>query len=167
MPRLPDAGLTDDHQRFRVPELVCGQGLVSHTRAARRPLPAVLGLFRELLSAVAWVHAQLVIHRDIKPTNVVVAPGGDVELLDSGIARLGLDADGRHLRNVRSALCTRPDAGCGRASGRGQGSPRRAHDAFSSPLTQRLPPARRFMAATSRQVSEPTAGGGTGREAQR
>ena len=70
--------------------------------APGRPLSAVIGketgpipwdraqaVVAQLLSAVDHAHSRGVVHRDLKPDNIVVTTGGGVKLLDFGIARLG------------------------------------------------------------------------------
>ena len=53
------------------------------------PLPRVLRLMDELLSALASAHRHGVWHRDIKAANLLLGPGGQVKLTDFGIARIG------------------------------------------------------------------------------
>lgn len=89
--RLLDAGqdvIDGQVQAFLVLELVRGRTLSAHVREA---VPTVAGRVRLLLAvarAVDHAHARLVVHRDLKPGNVVVNEQGEPKLLDFGIAGL-------------------------------------------------------------------------------
>ncbi|HET6546611.1 MAG TPA: serine/threonine-protein kinase [Rhodanobacteraceae bacterium] len=85
---LIDAGATDDDRPFLVMEYIEGVPLLDYCDAGRLDLPARLRLMRGLLAALAYAHRALVVHRDLKPGNVLVTPDGTPKLLDFGIARL-------------------------------------------------------------------------------
>lgn len=92
--RLLDAGRAPDGRPYFVMEQVDGQPL---DRAAQGlPLRERLGLFLQLADAVAHAHRQLLLHRDLKPGNVLVTAAGELKLLDFGIAKAidPLEADG-------------------------------------------------------------------------
>ena len=89
--RLYDAGVTPQGQPFLAMELIEGQAITAHCTSLS--LPARLRVFLQVLDAVSFAHGRLVIHRDIKPGNILVTPQGQVKLLDFGIARLLGDAD--------------------------------------------------------------------------
>ena len=89
--RLIDAGLLDATHPYLVLEFVEGEAIDVFCRRMNLSLDARIGLFLEVLAAVAHAHSHLIVHRDIKPANIFVTQNGAVKLLDFGIAKL-LDA---------------------------------------------------------------------------
>lgn len=79
---------------YLVMELLPGADLTRYTHSARLlPEPVVLGLGARLAEALAYAHRQGVVHRDVKPANVMFDPATDtLKLTDFGLARAP-DAD--------------------------------------------------------------------------
>ena len=86
--RLYDGGVTDDGTPYFVMEWVEGVPLTEYCRIRGLDLEARLRLFLDICDTVAYAHNKLVVHRDIKPNNILVTRSGQVKLLDFGIARL-------------------------------------------------------------------------------
>ena len=86
--RLLDGGMTSDGQPYLVMEYVDGIRLDSYCDLAKLPIRQRLELFQKVCSAVGYAHRSLVIHRDLKPGNILVASDGEPKLLDFGIAKL-------------------------------------------------------------------------------
>jgi hypothetical protein len=82
---LLDAGVTPDGMPYFVMERVAGEPI--DRACVGRPLPERLRLFLQLADAVAHAHRQRLVHRDLKPGNVLVTAAGEVKLLDFGIAK--------------------------------------------------------------------------------
>jgi len=90
---LHDAGVTPDGQPWLALEYVEGETLTRWCDTQRLDIAARVRLFRQVLLAVQHAHANLVIHRDLKPGNILVTSQGEVRLLDFGIAKL-MEAEG-------------------------------------------------------------------------
>jgi eukaryotic-like serine/threonine-protein kinase len=86
--RLLDAGIGELGQPYLVLELVEGLRIDQYGDEHRLTVDQRVTLFIDVLSAVAHAHSHLVVHRDIKPTNILVDKQGRVKLLDFGIAKL-------------------------------------------------------------------------------
>lgn len=82
--RLFDGGIAPDGQPYLVMEWVDGTSLLD--ALAGKPLNDRLALFCDIAAAVQYAHQHLVVHADIKPSNVMVRHDGIVKLLDFGIA---------------------------------------------------------------------------------
>ena len=86
--RLLDGGATEDGRPYVVMEYVEGRPIDEYCDQGKLPVPERLKLVRTVCSAVAYAHQRLVIHRDIKPVNILVTKDGDPKLLDFGIAKI-------------------------------------------------------------------------------
>jgi tetratricopeptide (TPR) repeat protein len=91
---LLDAGISSDGRPYLILEYVDGTTIDQYCDQRKLDLEARLRLFLDVLSSVAHAHANLIVHRDLKPSNVLVTTGGEVKLLDFGIAKL-LEGEGQ------------------------------------------------------------------------
>ena len=108
--RLIDGGTTDDGLPFFVLEYVEGEPIDAWCDARKLSVRGRLELFRKVCAAVAFAHQSLVVHRDLKPGNILVTADGEPKLLDFGLATfLGPDPRGSGDQTVSAARILTPD----------------------------------------------------------
>jgi serine/threonine protein kinase/tetratricopeptide (TPR) repeat protein len=89
---LYDVGEHDGRQ-FLVLELVEGRALKDDVRRGALPVPLAVRLASQVADALDAAHAKGIVHRDVKPGNILVTARGDAKLMDFGIATLDAQAD--------------------------------------------------------------------------
>src|SRR5271166_5530412 len=101
--RLIDGGSTSQGQPYLVMEYVEGRPIDTYCNQEGLGLRDRLRLFLKVCEAVSYAHRNLVVHRDLKPGNILVSSDGSPKLLDFGVAKL-LDPE-------NNPSLTRTDAG--------------------------------------------------------
>ena len=99
-----DAGTDEEsHRPYLVMQLIEGSTLSDEMRDGPLPAERVARYGAALADALAYVHAQGFVHRDVKPANVLISADGRVHLADFGIARL---VDSSHVTKTGEVLGT-------------------------------------------------------------
>ncbi len=118
--QLFDAGATEDGRPYFVMEYVDGERIDDWIENKKLSTTDRLKLFHAVCQAVQYAHQNLVLHRDIKPGNVLLSKEGVPKLVDFGIGKLlsDDDSDGKITR-TRHAVMTpdyaAPEQLCGEA----------------------------------------------------
>jgi len=86
--RMLDGGLSDRGQPFLVMEYVDGAHFDEYCDAHKLGIEERLQLFLRVCDAVAYAHRNLIVHLDLKPSNILVTTDATVKLLDFGTSKL-------------------------------------------------------------------------------
>lgn len=86
--RLIDGGISDDGRPFLVMEHVDGVSITDYAESKELSLRQKLYLFLDVCEALTHAHGRLILHRDIKPGNILVSGAGICRLIDFGVAAL-------------------------------------------------------------------------------
>jgi serine/threonine protein kinase/Tfp pilus assembly protein PilF len=104
-----DYGETAEGQPYIVMELIKGQPLNEKLRAGSLPLPEAVRIVSAIAEALGEAHHQGVVHRDVKPSNIVITERGQVKVLDFGLVKqisehstLGVDPNQKTLPSTRT-----------------------------------------------------------------
>jgi eukaryotic-like serine/threonine-protein kinase len=106
--RLLDGGTTEDHVPWLVMEYVDGEPVTTWCDTQQLTISERLELFARICEAVAYAHRKLIIHRDIKPDNILVSSDGTPKLLDFGIAKLETPDSSKTARTLTSQRVLTP-----------------------------------------------------------
>ncbi|HEY1497154.1 MAG TPA: serine/threonine-protein kinase [Candidatus Solibacter sp.] len=91
--RFLDGGASADGLPYFAMELVEGEPITDFVKDRNSGLRERIELFRKVCVAVSFAHQSLVVHRDLKPGNILVTAGGEPKLLDFGLAKLQSPVD--------------------------------------------------------------------------
>lgn len=104
--RILDGGQTSDGLPYYVMEYVEGLPLDKFCDQRKLDLDGRVRIFVQICDAVHYLHEHLVVHRDLKPNNILVTADGTVKLLDFGIAKQQSPAADAGLTAVQGRLMT-------------------------------------------------------------
>jgi serine/threonine-protein kinase len=88
IPPIHDLGTLADGRPFIAMKLIKGRTLADLLARDRPDVPALLAIFEQVCQAVAFAHERAVIHRDLKPGNVMVGRFNEVQVMDWGLAKV-------------------------------------------------------------------------------
>ena len=108
--RVLDGGSTEDGLPYFVMELIEGVNILEYCEQRDLGVTERLSLFRQACSALQYAHQRLVIHRDVKPSNILVTAEGVAKLLDFGLAKvLAREGDGTVDRTLTALRLLTPE----------------------------------------------------------
>ncbi len=104
--KLFDGGITDDGFPYLIMEYVDGVPIDQFCKNNNLSLHQYIELFIKILEAIRHAHENLVVHRDLKPGNILITPNGDVKILDFGISKLLAAPEDQSLTQTQTRLLT-------------------------------------------------------------
>ena len=102
--KLFDGGLTERGQPYLIMEYVSGKPIDQYCEQQQLNIEQRLNLLLQIIEALDYAHNHLIVHRDIKPTNILVNEDGEIKLLDFGVAKLLGDEDPNLTRTGEQVL---------------------------------------------------------------
>jgi tetratricopeptide (TPR) repeat protein len=129
IPPVHEIGRLEDGRPFFAMKLIDGRTLAELLRERSSPaeyLPRFLGIFEQICQAVGYAHSKGVIHRDLKPGNVMVGAFGEVQVMDWGFAkvhRADPDPETAATEEVSAIATARAGAGDSTQAGQVMGTP--------------------------------------------
>ncbi|MCG8371600.1 MAG: serine/threonine-protein kinase [Proteobacteria bacterium] len=102
--QLLDGGLTDDGDPYFAMEFVNGEPITEYCDNNRLDVRSRIVILLSVCDAVSYAHRKLVVHRDLKPNNILVDDNERTKLLDFGIAKLLTDEDTSRTKTTLRAL---------------------------------------------------------------
>lgn len=105
---LMDGGVTEDGQPWFAMEFVEGVPIDEYCDEHRLTVEERLRLFSDVCRALVYAHGALVVHRDLKPDNILTTAEGRVRLLDFGIAKLIAEDDDTPQKEGTALLALTP-----------------------------------------------------------
>ncbi|MEO8166668.1 MAG: serine/threonine-protein kinase, partial [bacterium] len=94
--RLLDGGVTEDGIQFLIMEFIEGIPIDEYCDKKKLTIRERLQLFLKVAAVVQFAHQNLVVHRDLKPRNILITENGEPKLLDFGIAKILTHDSGTH-----------------------------------------------------------------------
>ncbi len=91
VPPVHELGRLEDGRAFFAMKLIEGRTLEDLLRArtdSTKELPRLVGMFEQLCQTIAYAHSRGILHRDLKPRNVMVGVFGEVQVMDWGLAKV-------------------------------------------------------------------------------
>ncbi|HKJ44182.1 MAG TPA: serine/threonine-protein kinase [Balneolales bacterium] len=91
--KLFGGGITETGSPYMIMEYIDGVPIDQYCNQQKVSLEARIQLFKKVLEAVRHAHQNMVIHRDLKPDNILITTNGEVKILDFGISKLLEDSN--------------------------------------------------------------------------
>jgi serine/threonine protein kinase/Tfp pilus assembly protein PilF len=106
--RLVDGGLAEDGRPYYAMEYVDGKPIDAWCDERRLTVDERIDLFIQVCHPVEYAHQNLVVHRDLKPGNILITADGSVKLLDFGIAKVLDESDTLRIQTIDQACLMTP-----------------------------------------------------------